>query len=429
MTVFCSELRCCARTGPIGQLTNEDLTDIDMRVDRLVNGDILGHSESVANVVRFAVDLAAKRLFELYEEVILRLQETIEFGYKDDLLPDYYVSTSQFRCWGEDGQEIECYGIDLDILFQQNEKVPSLLPLLLHAYNHDGLAIQDRLYTDACNMSYNDWIQMNRPKPSIIARHTCSSTDFSSQAGNWAWQMCVEVVGNQFPVDYIQDIGNGESNMPDMDAHYKHLAHYSDVEIVRSERNESEMVDIAASNHPSAHVVARNGTFVDLNSSFFAQQRVRSRRRALPLVTQARFEFSRELTERALREYIGPYGPVSEFFDSVLFEYELEDGSSESGVVVHTTPQGSKYIKQEARPAWIIAKWIVTRKEAERKAREDEQIYLLAVRLRELLLEHVASAEGVEQLSFEARRRKQRAERKLRAQRKKVWRSSILCRN
>ena len=56
--------------------------------------------------------------YHYFERIILQFQELLQYAFWTGLLPDHSIHTGLYRPWGEKGAEVECYGVDLDSVYE-----------------------------------------------------------------------------------------------------------------------------------------------------------------------------------------------------------------------------------------------------------------------------------------------------------------------
>jgi len=59
---------------------------------------------------------------------LMMFQDLIDVAFQQNLISDAYITADVKRPWGEDGEMVPCFGVDLDGVFGA-QKVPRGVPI------------------------------------------------------------------------------------------------------------------------------------------------------------------------------------------------------------------------------------------------------------------------------------------------------------
>jgi hypothetical protein len=261
------------------------------------------------------------------------------------------------RPWGRNGEDVECYGLDLDAFYVNTGFRTAILdvfrgPQRLHLNSVCRFAEPSEFIK---RKKSKRWLGLFGKKQASTEGSDHDSDSGSPTSGNdhdyrlaatnpkgnWLWQLATEVVpASNDTTDVLND------ELPPVFNRTRNPKCHPDVHASDSShdtRNPQSHVDAVPGCGVGVDSVLSDGigtksdverrdelsainarrAKVDLpplpdpNSQSERNKRLRARRHALPINVQFTFNVSREELEHILREFEGPFGPVAEEDDEV----------------------------------------------------------------------------------------------------------------
>ena len=114
-------------------LNAEDMKEFDLAIDQYMNADYFNHDRDALSILDAMVKRIHRREQEYYEDILNACLELIELMKFEGLTDATMLCENLSRFWGEDGALVECFGLDLDVLFkgkQDANKGRSVIALL-----------------------------------------------------------------------------------------------------------------------------------------------------------------------------------------------------------------------------------------------------------------------------------------------------------
>lgn len=266
--------------------------------------------------------------------------------HAQNLISDEYFCTSLMRPWGRDGEDVECYGIDLDALYVNTGfRIAVLdifrgparlkLPSVTRFAGPEEFKPKKRTrgllgFFGGGGGSSSDDDEGVSTAPELHTAYGDKKAEWNPQ-GNWLWQLATELV----PVERDDtDVLNSEIPPP-FNRHrnpkcHPHAGAGADADGDGSIPVPPSILDMVKGAVPSddggaAAVEAAAETteinekrlkvglppLPNPNSAAEQEKRLRARKTAVHLNTQVRFNVPRHELEQILREFEGPFGPVA----------------------------------------------------------------------------------------------------------------------
>ena len=114
-------------------LNPEDMTEFDLAIDQYMNADYFNHDRDAVSILDAMVKRIHRREQEYYQDILNACLELIELMKFEGLADATMLCENLSRFWGEDESFVECFGLDLDVLFkgkQDANKGRSVIALL-----------------------------------------------------------------------------------------------------------------------------------------------------------------------------------------------------------------------------------------------------------------------------------------------------------
>jgi Leucine-rich repeat (LRR) protein len=106
-----------SHVGEDTELLQEDLVAIDAATDALCNGDFESVHADTASLVALVESLLGRRRFGYLQSQVFSFQDVLDVAFQQSILPDTHIEDMVRRPWGEDGEMVSCWGIDLDAIY------------------------------------------------------------------------------------------------------------------------------------------------------------------------------------------------------------------------------------------------------------------------------------------------------------------------